>query len=80
MTTLVIGPNPQDDPTIRSDIDAGLSAFLQIHLDRQQPSRPVGRAFPNLPAGRMPNTATHHSPPGWWTPPQPGPEPHSPRR
>jgi hypothetical protein len=60
MSTLTVGPDPHDDPDTHRAADAGLTAVMHIHLDRQPTSRPTGRAFPTIRDGRMPNTSRRH--------------------
>jgi len=74
MTTLTVGRNPVDDPYTRQSVQAGLEALMQAIGDTQPATRPIGRAFPPMTPGRMPNTSPRYGPAGGWSPPSSGPD------
>ncbi len=78
MTTLTVGRNPVDDPDTRQGVGVGLDALMRAISGAPPPNRPMGRAFPTLPPGRMPNTSGRHR--DGWPPPPPGPAQPGPRR
>lgn len=80
MTTLTVGRNPIDDPHTHQAVASGLDALMQAIAGTQAPHRPTGRAFPNGPPGRMPNTSGRHNPLGGWSPPLSGPDRPGPHR
>jgi hypothetical protein len=80
MTTLTVGRNPIDDPDTHQAAESGLDALMQAISDASPPNRPMGRAFPNLPSGRMPNTSGRHGHRNGWPPPSSGPGRRGPHR
>jgi len=71
---LTVGRNPVDDPYTRQSVQAGLEALMQAIGDTQPATRPIGRAFPPMTPGRMPNTSPRYGPAGGWSPPSSGPD------
>jgi hypothetical protein len=80
MTTLTVGRNPIDDPDTHHGVESGLDALMQAIGDTQPPNRSMGRAFPNVPPGRMPNTSGRHGNRNGWSPPSSGPGRRGPHR